>query len=366
MNYINPESPAPFEGQALIYCEGAFGTTNGKTAHGLLRRSERYRILGVIDTTHAGNDAGAILTGKPSGIPIFRDLAAARAQIQVPLTHFVIGLAPDGGRMSASTRQAILAAIKEGLHVDSGLHDFLTADPEIVNLAQNRGVQLRDVRKPPPRPELHFFSGKISTVTALKIAVLGTDSAVGKRTTAWCLVDALRQAGYVTELIGTGQTAWLQGARYGIMLDSLVNDFVAGELEHAVWRAWTEQQPQVLVIEGQGSLLHPAFPGGFEILAATRPEMIILQHAPARREYDGMPGYPLHPLPRQIQAIEIMAGRQVEAITINHENLAPNLIDNICIEIARATGIPTFDVLIHGAEKLVSLVTRHLQPQIAR
>ena len=107
-----------------------------------------------------------------------------------------------------------------------------------------------------------------------RIAVLGTDSAVGKRTTAWLLVDAFRKAGLGAELVGTGQTAWLQGARYSLMLDSLVSDFMAGEIEHAVWSCWKESRAEVIVLEGQGSLMNPAYPGGFELLAAGRPHAV--------------------------------------------------------------------------------------------
>ncbi len=146
------------------------------------------------------------------------------------------------------------------LNVDSGLHDFLSEDTEIAALAAANGVLLRDVRKTPPRSQMHFFSGKINEVDSLKVALLGTDSAVGKRTTAWLLVDALEAAGISAELVGTGQTAWMQGARHSIILDSLINDFVAGEIEHAVCSAWRERRPRVIVIEGQGSLMNPAYP----------------------------------------------------------------------------------------------------------
>ena len=170
-------------------------------------------------------------------------------------------------------------------------------------LSRSFGGTIRDIRKPPDRDRLHFFSGKIEQVDALKLAVLGTDSAVGKRTTAWLLVHGLQARGSRAALVGTGQTAWLQGARHGVVMDSLVNDFVAGELEHATYQAWVERKPDVIVIEGQGSLMNPAYPGGFEILAAGRPDVVVLQHAPARAEYDGFPGHPLHPLTTQIQAV---------------------------------------------------------------
>ena len=344
------------EGNAVVYCQGAFGTTNGKTAHGLVRRTRRYRVLSVVDERHAGGDAGTILDGRPAGIPVYGDLeeavAAARAQ-GTPATHLVVGLAPDGGRLDGRAREDLLRALTLGLHVDSGLHDFLSEDPELAALAGERGLRLRDIRKTPPRSELHFFSGKIEEVTAFKVAVLGTDSAVGKRTTAWVLVEALAAAGLTAELIGTGQTAWMQGARYGIILDSLINDFVSGEIEHAAWSAWSEARPDVLVLEGQGSLMNPAYPGGFELLAAGRPDVVVLQHAPARKEYDGFPGYPLHPIRKQIDAIELLSGRPVVAVTVNHEDLAPEEVDAACEAISHITDLPTVDVLLHGAKAVV-------------
>jgi uncharacterized NAD-dependent epimerase/dehydratase family protein len=352
------------EGSAIIFCEGAFGTPNGKTAHGLVRRTKRYHILSVIDSTKAPKDSGEILDGKANNIPVYARLQdaldAAKKAGQKP-TYFVIGLAPDGGRLSHEHREAVKGAIKAGLHIDSGLHDFLSEDPEFKQLAAQKGVRLRDVRKTPPRKELHFFSGKINEVTSLKVAVLGSDSAVGKRTTAWLLVEAFQQKGYTAELVGTGQTAWMQGAGYTIMLDSLINDFVSGEIEHAVWSAWKEKHPDVIVIEGQGSLLNPAYPGGFEILAAGRPDAVILQHAPARKEYDGFPGYSLHPLEVQIQAIELISGKPVVAVTINHEDIPLPEIQEVCKSIQQQTGLPTIDVLINGAGGIIPILLPYLK-----
>jgi len=356
---------AVVEGNAIIYCEGAFDTPNGKTAHGLVRRTDRYRVLSVVDSRHAGEDAGRILNNTANGIPIHTSVSESVDCFKTtphPATHLVIGLAPDGGRLSARARADVRQAIDRGLNVDSGLHDFLSEDPEIAALAERRRVKIRDVRKPPTRGELHFFSGKIEEVLSLKVAVLGTDSAIGKRTTAWILLDAFRAAGYSAELVGTGQTAWMQGARHSIILDSLINDFVSGEIEHAVWKTWEESRPDAIIIEGQGSLMNPAYPGGFEILAAGRPDVVILQHAPAREEYDGFPGYPIHPLNKQIAAIELLSGKKVVAITINHEHLSPEHIPGVCKEIEKTTGLPALDVLLHGAEDLV----RVLMPLISK
>ncbi len=354
------ESP---EGRAIVYCQGAFNTPNGKTAHGLVRFTKRYRVLSVIDSGYAGGDAGAILDNRPNGIPIVSSLEEALRSSEEgahKATHFVVGLAPDGGRLAREGRSDARLALEKGLHVDSGLHDFLSEDPELAALARQKNVRIRDVRKPPPRDQQHFFSGKIEEVDCLKIALLGTDSAVGKRTTAWILVHGLCEAGLKADLVGTGQTAWMQGARYGIVMDSLVNDFVSGEIENVVWSCWAETRPDVIVIEGQGSLMNPAYPGGYEILAAGRPDVVILQHAPNRKEYDGFPGYPLHPLSKQIQAIELISGKPVIAVTLNHEGMEADQVRSACAQIREENGIPAFDVLLEDVDVkgLVDLVRK--------
>jgi len=352
------------EGNAIVYCEGAFNTPNGKTSHGLVRFTKRYRILSVIDSRYAGGDAAEVLDGKPKNIPIYASIVEAlqkSRQAGSPATHLVVGLAPDGGRLSAEARLDVKKAIEQSLSIDCGLHDFLSEDPEMVALAAQHQVKIRDIRKPPDRSRLHFFSGKIEKVTALKIAVLGTDSAVGKRTTAWLIVKGFQDRGISAEMIGTGQTAWMQGARFGVVMDALINDFVSGEIEHAVFSAWQEAAPRVIVIEGQGSLMNPAYPGGFEILAAGRPDVIVLQHAPARLEYDGFPGYPLQPLARQIQVIELLSGKPVVALAINHENLSDDQIPLICETTKQAIGLPAFDVLRDGPESLVKILIPHLK-----
>ncbi|NIO27676.1 MAG: DUF1611 domain-containing protein [Candidatus Latescibacteria bacterium] len=353
---------------AIVYCEGAFNTPNGKTAHGLVRFTARYNVVGVIDSRYRGQEAGLVLDGKSYDIPIFGSLQEAANASHMrgrPASHMVVGLAPDGGRMDPAVRRDIKRAITMGLNVDSGLHDFLSEDSEMSALAAKKGVILTDVRKPPPKSELHFFTGDIAKVNAFKIAVLGTDSAVGKRTTAWKLVEGFRQAGFTCEMIGTGQTAWMQGVRYGVIMDSLVNDFVAGEIEHAVYLAWVERRPDVIVIEGQGSLMNPAYPGGFEILAAARPDAIVLQHAPARKDYDGFPGHPIHPMRKQIQALELISDTKVVAVTINHEGIPKHQLPWVCATIERRIGLPTVDVLVDGPMKVIAALAPLAKKRVA-
>ncbi|HSF20181.1 MAG TPA: DUF1611 domain-containing protein [Vicinamibacteria bacterium] len=347
------------DGNAVLYCEGAFLAPNGKTAHGLVRFSKRYRVTSVIDSTCAGRDAAALLGVEREPVPILAGLSEALAVSDdrgLAASHFVVGLAPDGGRLEPGSRSHIVEAIERGLHVDCGLHDYLTDDEEIVTLARSRNVRIRDVRKSPPVKDLHFFSGKIEDVESLRIAVLGTDSALGKRTAATILTNHYESKGFSAVMIGTGQTAWMQGVRYGIVLDSLVNDFVSGEIEHVVWSAWNEQRPDRIFLEGQGSLLNPAYPGGFEILAAARPHGIVLQHAPARKEYDGFPGYPIQPLITQIEALQIVSGKPVVALSINHENIPRDRLDAVCREIEEETALPAVDVLVHGPDHIMRAI----------
>ncbi|WP_339712318.1 DUF1611 domain-containing protein [uncultured Kriegella sp.] len=347
------------DGRALVYCEQAFNTPNGKTAHGLVRFTERYDIVGVIDSNYVGQDAGKVLDGKTNGIPIFKSIGEATKKLtdlnKVPKS-LVMGLAPDGGRLPVQAKITIKKALEMGWNVDSGLHDFLTNDKDLMRLAEVNGCRVRDIRKTPDRDMLHFFTGDIEEVSCLKLAVLGTDSAIGKRTTAWLLVHGFRNKGIKAEMIGTGQTAWMQGAKYSMVMDSCINDFVSGEIEHAVVSAWRNENPDVVVIEGQGSLMNPAYPGGFEILAAGRPDYVVLQHAPKRLEYDGFPGYKLHSIKEQIHAIQVISGKEVIAITLNHELMEPEEIVSACEALTTETGLPTFDVLAHGPDELIDLL----------
>jgi uncharacterized NAD-dependent epimerase/dehydratase family protein len=130
-----------------------------------------------------------------------------------------------------------------------------------------------------------------------------------------------------------------------------------------VHEAWTHEHPDAIVLEGQGSLMNPAYPGGFELLAAGRPDYVILQHAPTRVEYDGFPGYPLHPLDEQIKAIEFISHKKVIAITVNHEGLDSRDIPAACQKITQDTGLPAFDVLQDGPEGLIRVILPYLKKQ---
>jgi uncharacterized NAD-dependent epimerase/dehydratase family protein len=353
------------DGTAVVLCEGAYLTTCGKTAHGLVRHTDRYRVLAVIDSTAAGADAGEILDGRAVGIPVVSDLGGALRAAGGPVDYLVVGVATHGGVLPDSCRLTVREALATGISVDSGLHQMLSEDPEFAAAAQRSGARIRDVRRPPPRSELHPFSGEVVKVDALRLAVLGTDSGVGKRTTTLRLVQGLNASGVCAEMIGTGQTSWLQGVRYGLMLDSLINDFVSGEIEHQVCRAFREQRPDVIVVEGQGALTNPAYPGGFEIVAGARPDGIILQHAPSRLHYDGFPDYPLAGVAKEKALLELLSGRPVVAITLNHAGLSEAETRRLAAAYRADLGVPCCDPLVDGVEEVIAAIRARF-PRVPR
>jgi uncharacterized NAD-dependent epimerase/dehydratase family protein len=238
---------------AIVYCEANFGAIDGKTANGLVRHSELYKILSVIDSEKAGLDAGVVLGEQPNDIPICRDLADALSRAGHVPDYFIFGMAPSSGMLAPHERRLVHEAIRLGMHVVSGLHEFLNDDPAFVAASEANNVKLIDVRRPRAKKDLRTFSGRIGEVTCPRIAVLGTDCAIGKRTTATILTRALSASGLNTVMVGTGQTGLMQGARYGVALDAIPSQFCAGELEATIVEAFEGENPDVIIVEGQGA-----------------------------------------------------------------------------------------------------------------
>ena len=150
---------------AIVYCEANFGEIDGKTANGLIRRSEKYKILSVIDSEKAGLDTGMILDNKPDAIPICRDLADALAQAGSVPDFFIFGMAPSSGMLSKHERGLVLEAMSHGMNIVNGLHEFLNDDPVFAAACIASKVTILDVRKPRAKKDLHLFSGRIAEVT---------------------------------------------------------------------------------------------------------------------------------------------------------------------------------------------------------
>ena len=338
---------------ALVYSENEFGQIDGKVANGLARHSEKYNILGIIDSTKAGRDSGEYLDGIKNGITVFASLEDALRSLGSVPAFFIYGIAPLASVLDESQREVLFAAMTEGMDIVNGLPEFLSEDGEFARRATECGVRIHDIRKPPPRKDLHGFTGAILNVDTPVITVLGTDCAVGKRTTAVNLVAALRQEGLDTAFIATGQTGLLQGARYGVAVDVLSSGFSTGEVEHAILQACEHQQPDIIVVEGQGALSHPAFTSSAAILRGAVPDAIIVQHPPKRINHCDYPAIPMPTLASEIGLIEMFSRSKVVAITLNHEDMSVDEVAATVVEYECQYELPVADVLTSGCDKLV-------------
>ncbi|WP_233441091.1 DUF1611 domain-containing protein [Microbacterium paludicola] len=355
----------PTGSTAIVYCEGQFGEQDGKTANGLVRHSEKYEILSVIDSRHAGADAGTFLDGEPAGIPILADLAEAIAHAGTVPDYLICGVAPADGLLSSAQRVVLLDGIARGMHIINGLHEFLSDDAEFAAASILADVTITDIRRPREKKDLHLFSGRIFDVTCPRIAVLGTDGAIGKRTTATLLVKALNDRGIHAVMVGTGQTTIIQGGRYGVALDALVPQFCSGEVENQVVAAFEGEDPDVIIVEGQGALSHPAYLTSAHILRGSRPAGVIVQHAPRREVLGDFPMVAMPTLASEVALIEAFADTRVIGITVNHERMTDAEIGDAIDEIELAHGLPATDPLTRPLGRLVDMVLRAF-PQLDR
>jgi uncharacterized NAD-dependent epimerase/dehydratase family protein len=352
--------------KAIIITGGYLDTDNAKTAHGLIRGTERFEIVAVIDHKHPGKDAGEILDKKNRNIPIYgtiADFINTGQQAQ----YCIVGVATKGGVIPESLRSMLQEALEDNLSIVNGLHDYVSDHAELVSLAKEKGLEIIDVRKPKKFKELHFWKGKIKEVKCPKVAVLGTDCALGKRTTARLLTQAMKAAGYKAEMIYTGQTGWMQGAKYGFVFDSTLNDFISGEMEHAIWECYHNEKPDIIFIEGQSALRNPSGPAGAEWIVSADADAVVLQHNPGRKQYKDMEYYPAY-LPSLKDEIELIRiyGSPTVAITINTAKLTTEEARKFSAEYEKELGIPAVLPLEDGVEALIPIFRKMIESTLAK
>ena len=337
---------------ALILTNGLLNTNDAKTAHGLIRGTERYTIVGVIDAPTAGKDAGEVLDGKNRDIPIFNNLSESFMRLQ-SIDYLIIGVATVGGVLPPDMLIIVEEAIKKGLSIVNGLHEYLSEKPEIAALAAQYHVQLIDVRKPKARKDLHFWTGKIYEVSCPIVAVIGMDCALGKRTTARLICQACEQQNINAQMIFTGQTGWLQGGEYGFIFDSTLNDVVSGEVEHAIVTCWKETNAEVILVEGQSSLRNPSGPCGLEFLISGQAKYVVLVHAPKRIYFDNEEHW--GKIPSVESEIEIIAkfGSKVIALALNTEGCSEQEALDFQQEYRSRLAIPVVLPLEQGVQEIV-------------
>ncbi len=343
---------------AIIYSEGFFSEIDGKTANGLVRYCESYNIIGVIDSRFAGKDTGEVLDGKSNGIPIYRDLDEVLKKAPIKPKVFIYGIAPLSADFSKGEIGLMEKAMAEGMNIVSGMHRFLSDDKLFMEKAKKYGVNVLDVRKYEGKNFHRIFSGEILNVTAPRIAVLGTDGAIGKRTTATIITQALQKAGYHAVMISTGQTGLMQGAKYGAPMDAIQGNFAAGVVEGEILKAWEEEKPDIFIVEGQGALTHPAYLSSCAISRGAQVNGVILQHAPMRKVLSDYSDFPMPTLDKAITLNEMFTGVPVLAITLNHEQMNDALIDETIKIYKEKYNRAVTDVLTRETDSIIDAIEK--------
>lgn len=350
------------DGSAIIITNGTLSKLDSKTAHGLIRGSSRFRILGVIDHQHAGRDAGEVIDNKANNIPVFDTLKDFLKKSPEKPDFCIVGIAVFGGILPEDSREVLLEAIQNGISIVSGLHHHLNDDLVFRKNADKYKVDLIDIRKPRPVSELSFWNGSIYQVKAATIAVLGLDCTIGKRTTCRFIMKKCETSGLKTEMIYTGQTGWMQGYPYGFILDATPNDFVCGEIERAIVDCDREKTPDLILLEGQSSLRNPSGPCGSEFLLSGNAKGVILQQAPFRKYFDELDhiGCQIPSVEDEIDLIK-KYGAKTLAVTLNGDGGTPEDLKNYQKKLAQKLQIPVIRPLEEGVGSLIPIIREYIQ-----
>jgi uncharacterized NAD-dependent epimerase/dehydratase family protein len=310
--------------------------------HGVLRY-RRDDVVAILDSTRAGETV--------DGVPVVGDVAAAL--LHEPATA-IVGVATAGGRFPPAWRAILRECVRGGLNVESGLHEFLTDDPELVGIAAESGAELRDLRRPPAG--LSVPSGANLEAPARIALTVGSDCAIGKMTVSLELDREARRRGLRSVFVPTGQTG-IAIAGWGIAVDAVVADFIAGAAERLVLEG-VERGGELLHVEGQGSLVHPAYSGvTLGLLHGSAPHVLVLCHRAGATEIDDNPG---HPLPSLADLVTLHERISLPARPARVACLALNtrdLDDAAALSAIRAaeaeTGLPADDPVRFGAGRLL-------------
>lgn len=341
----------------LILADGYLTARNAKTAHGVIRYS-KDEIVAVLDRENAGRDVAELLPELERKVPIVGSVAEG---VERGATAFLLGVATPGGWMPEHWREWILEAIDSGLEVVNGLHTMLTDDEEFVARAAERGVRLWDVRKPPEG--IPLFSGKALDAPQQIVLTVGSDCAVGKKTTAIEIAEAGNKSGRKCEFVATGQTGVLIAGK-GIAVDRVISDFLAGAAEKLVLDA--EPDSEVLVVEGQGSLWHPAYSSvTLGLMHGSCPHVLVLCHQAGRDAIEEPPYTKLPPLNHLVRAYEALAvvnrPAPVACVSINTHGLPEEEAERAIADAEAETGLPAGDVFRGHAPKLWEAVASALK-----
>jgi uncharacterized NAD-dependent epimerase/dehydratase family protein len=322
----------------------------GKTMRGIIRYGPDP-VVAVLDSARAGE--------RHEGIPIVGTVEDA---LTFDPTVAVVGVATQGGRFPPAWRELLKSSIANGLDVESGLHEFISEDRELTELARRHDVELRDLRKPPEG--LNVPTGANFEVDAKIVLTVGSDCAIGKKTVAVELELEARRRGLESVFVPTGQTG-IAIAGWGIAVDAVVSDFLAGAAERLVVEG-AERGGKVLFVEGQGSLVHPMYSGvTLGLIHGSAPHAFVLCHSAGSVEIEGCPGHPIPPLPELVELHERIAlprrPAKVACIALNTAAIKSDDEARAAIGAAAAeTGLPADDPVRFGSGRLLDSVLARL------
>jgi D-glutamate N-acetyltransferase len=327
----------------LILAEGhVLDPHYGKTMRGVVR----YRpgeVVALLDSEHAGEEV--------LGLPV---VATVAETLRYEPDTALVGVATQGGRLPPEWQRILRDALEAGLDVESGMHLFLSDDPELAALAQGRGVDLRDLRRPPA--DLSVPTGANLEQAAACVLTVGSDCAIGKMTVSLELDRAARARGIASVFVPTGQTG-IVIAGWGIAVDAVVADFVAGAAERLVVEGAT--RGDLLWVEGQGAIIHPQYSGvTLGLMHGSAPHVYVLCHLAGSTEIEGCPGHPLLPLRELVELHERMSlparPAKVAAIALNTQHLTDAEARAAVAEAEAETGLPADDPVRFGADPVLA------------
>ena len=340
-------------GRLAIFAEGLFAKHTGKTAHGVIRYGTR-EVVAVIDSTCARRTADEVEPFCVKPVPIVATLEEALARGADTL---LIGVAPPGGKLAPEWRPALLAAIGAGLSLEAGLHTQLNEDEELRAAAGRKGVKLRDLREAPP--DLSVPKGPYSRPDSVQVVhSVGSDTVIGKKVVTLELDRVARERGLRSVYVPTGQTG-VAIAGWGIAVDHVISDYVAGAGERLVLDG--AERGDLLFVEGQGALFHPAYSGvTLGLLHGSAPDLLVLVHKAGATHNRNYPDLPIPPLNELIAAYENVAARvrptRVAAIALNTSDLDEDAARAAIADAERETGLVSDDVVRFGAGRVLDAV----------
>jgi uncharacterized NAD-dependent epimerase/dehydratase family protein len=343
------------EKRYLILAEGRSGDPHyGKTARGVIRYAPDPSVA-VVDSTRPGESL--------DGVPVFAAVADA---LQLEPTTALVGVATQGGRFPPAWRELLKQCIEAGLDIENGLHEFLADDPELAELARNHGVDLVDLRRPPEG--LNVPTGENLEIPARIVLTVGSDCAIGKKTVALELDLEARRRGLKSVFVPTGQTG-IAIAGWGIAVDAVVSDFLAGAAERLVVEGH-RRGGELLFVEGQGSLVHPAYSGvTLGLIHGSTPHLFVLCHRAGATEIEGYPGSPIPSLTELVELHERIAlplrPARVACLALNTAHLGEEEAHAAIAAAAEETGLPADDPVRFGAGRLLDAIHSQVPVQAA-